>query len=444
MIDLVSRRSFLHRARSITALLVTSGDRTRSILPFLPRSVRWTLLIVLLLNYRALPMIWHLRVFASVVSVRLRGLFKWFNHMKRRAFIKEISPIGENPFELTVTYRTTCGLSDSDYNGHLSNSAYAKNLDYARMRAAAKGWLGLGTAHFHYIKEIPLWSEYEIRISIAGWGDKWLYLVVQFVTYPNRRSASGTPPFRRRAREGEGTYCRAEATVSELLSPWRPSFPLPPHQNVIIPDDDEPLRGRSPTPRSRPPSASMSSYAADDSSSETSSRSPASTPPSSIPPDTPPSYLHPRSQLLLPTSPSDTGRTPPPPPPSLGQTQSLGEMPDRLISAMPALPEGAVLHCVHVSSYCFKIGRITIPPRVAIVASGFGDKSKGRWERVQEIRNTRGARGDFSKKEKGRGRGEVGGLRGILGGGWRKYEAEGLWDLPEYEEARDRMDALRV
>jgi hypothetical protein len=66
------------------------------------------------------------RVFTSVVSVRLRGLFKWFDHVKRRAFIKEISPIGENPFELTVAYRTTCGLSDSDYNGHLSNSAYAK------------------------------------------------------------------------------------------------------------------------------------------------------------------------------------------------------------------------------------------------------------------------------------------------------------------------------
>ena len=116
---------------------------------------------------------------------------------------------------------------------------------------------------------------------------------------------------------------------------------------------------------------------------------------------------------------------------------------------MPPLPEGAVLNCVHVSSYCFKIGRITIPPRVAIVASGFGDKCKGRWERVQEIRNTRSAPGYFVTK------GEAGGLRSILRGGWKKYEAEGLWDLPEYEESRRRgveafgvlrtqMDALRA
>ena len=57
--SLLSRQSVLRRGRSITALLVASGDRTRSILPFLPRSVRWILLFVLLLNYRALPMIWH-------------------------------------------------------------------------------------------------------------------------------------------------------------------------------------------------------------------------------------------------------------------------------------------------------------------------------------------------------------------------------------------------
>ncbi|KAG8916747.1 hypothetical protein FRC00_014443 [Tulasnella sp. 408] len=50
------------------------------------------------------------------------------------------------------------------------------------------------------------------------------------------------------------------------------------------------------------------------------------------------------------------------------------------------LPEGAVVHCVAVSLYCFKIGRITIPPRVAFIASGFGDPSKQRWFRVQDLR----------------------------------------------------------
>ena len=101
------------------------------------------------------------RVFWSIITIRLRGLLKWSDHSKRRQFVKELSPIGENPFDICVTYKTTVGLTDTDYNGHLSNSSYAKNLDYARMRAAvvcfpsvleAKGWLGLGSSHFYFIK----------------------------------------------------------------------------------------------------------------------------------------------------------------------------------------------------------------------------------------------------------------------------------------------------
>src|SRR5260370_11567127 len=104
-------------------------------------------------------------------------------------------------------------------------SALTKNLDYARMRAAvicfpsileAKGWLGLGTSHFHFIREIPLWAQYEIRINIASWEDKWLNLVVQFVTYPNGKGyVEGT-------RTGPFTVERVKHVV----------------RNVPIPDDE--------------------------------------------------------------------------------------------------------------------------------------------------------------------------------------------------------------
>lgn len=63
---------------------------------------------------------------------------------------------------------------------------------------------------------------------------------------------------------------------------------------------------------------------------------------------------------------------------------------------------------------------------------------------MQEVRNSRS--GVSSPKEVGKGtEREVpapapgsgpGGLQGILRGGWRKYEHEGLWELPEYEEQR--------
>jgi hypothetical protein len=70
-----------------------------------------------------------------------------------------------------------------DYNYHLSNSSYAKNLDSARMKAcielfspmfAPGGWMALGAAHYHYIKEIPMFADYEIQLSIGGFEDKWV------------------------------------------------------------------------------------------------------------------------------------------------------------------------------------------------------------------------------------------------------------------------------
>lgn len=75
--------------------------------------------------------------------------------------------------------------------------------------------------------------------------------------------------------------------------------------------------------------------------------------------------------------------------------------------------DGTVLHCVAISVYCFKLGRITVPPRVALSICGFGaDKNDG-------------ARISLMKKE--------GKLRQFLEAGWRN---EGGCDLPEFETQR--------
>src|SRR5258707_10478425 len=103
-------------ANVLALLRLGRRDPTRSILPFLPRSLRFLLLLVLLLNYRALPFVWHrksesqkplndpkrfplsnrtstypVRTFSSVIQVRLQGIFKWFNHDKRRRFLEHLS-----------------------------------------------------------------------------------------------------------------------------------------------------------------------------------------------------------------------------------------------------------------------------------------------------------------------------------------------------------------
>jgi hypothetical protein len=91
--------------------------------------------------------------------------------------------------------------------------------------------------------------------------------------------------------------------------------------------------------------------------------------------------------------------------------------------ALALLPEGANLHCIAVSACCFKTGRITIPPRVALISSGFGDPSADRWTRLQELR----------REHK---------LLPLLRGGYKEEEelAHGklrdFWRLGEYEKRR--------
>lgn len=86
--------------------------------------------------------------------------------------------------------------------------------------------------------------------------------------------------------------------------------------------------------------------------------------------------------------------------------------------ALP-IPEGAVLHATVVSVYCFKHGRITVPPRVAMISTGFG--SEKRWDQVQAWR-------------------KEGKLKAMLRGGWKEgTEAErSFWDFEEYEAEGNR------
>jgi len=75
--------------------------------------------------------------------------------------------------------------------------------------------------------------------------------------------------------------------------------------------------------------------------------------------------------------------------------------------------DGTILHCVAISRYCFKMGRITVPPRVVLAVCGFGS-DRNNWIR------------SASMKSQGQ-------LRQFLEGGWRSEKG---WDLPEFEERR--------
>lgn len=188
------------------------GDSSRSILPFVPRPVRYLLLLLLLVNARSFPLTWHcelqiVKQFSLIIDLvqsdrmfspvaRLR--FKWWSlkltlssAQSKEKWLDSRQPIGLNPFSAAVytPYSSWASPDESDYNMHLSNSSYAKTLDAVRLNCALEyflaffrdgGWIALGGTHFNFIREIPIGAHYDVRSSFGAWDGKWVRRVVSF------------------------------------------------------------------------------------------------------------------------------------------------------------------------------------------------------------------------------------------------------------------------
>lgn len=103
-------------------------------------------------------------------------------------------------------------------------------------------------------------------------------------------------------------------------------------------------------------------------------------------------------------------------------------------------PDGAILHTLHVSQVCFKIGRITVPPNIVLGANGFTGfpgysmtKHHSGWREARKIVSK--PLGGSPEK-----------MRELMTGGWKNIpEAERWWDQalgPEVEEQRVKNLAL--
>jgi hypothetical protein len=104
------------------------------------------------------------------------------------------------------------------------------------------------------------------------------------------------------------------------------------------------------------------------------------------------------------------------------------------------IPEGATLHAMSISQYCYKHGGVTVPPRVALILSGFGtpEKAKERWHKLLAIRDDKRKVRELSR---GGWKSEDGG--GLGAGFWDfEYEEEGQRRGQEIRRVRDVMDTL--
>ncbi|KAF8604533.1 hypothetical protein BDV93DRAFT_605846 [Ceratobasidium sp. AG-I] len=305
---------------SFTRFVGSSASDSQSILPFLPRPLRWALFVVLLVNVRSWPGVWHARGMASALQLQFKKLVHW--RKDKQVWWTNVSPVGRTPFPTPYMEGTEQSVQmvaklwatpdDCDWNGHMSNSSYAKNLDVLRMRVRPEwfpafyedgGWIGLAAAHYHYIREIPIGASYEIRMSVGGWEhNKWAYLVAKFVTLPTSKKSSKT-----------------SKPVAETSS-------VPVKLSLRTHDDD-----------------------------------------------------------------------------------------------------GALIHCIAVSTMCFKHGRVTVPPKIALAVAGFSltkAGSKKNWERASGIR----AR-------------EAGAMGEYLRGGWKEDER---WWEPSAEVDAERAKRVEV
>ncbi|KAJ7723094.1 hypothetical protein DFH07DRAFT_856206 [Mycena maculata] len=199
----------------------------------IPSRTRWTgalvysyssglflraLVLLLLVNFRSFPLFWHFRVIRHLAWWNFRRLISPNQHK----YIKATSPIGKNPFEVVIILNEWAGPDDCDFLGHLSNSAYAKILDEARMKLCienlrpfmmAGGWMPLAGADYAYVAEIPILSRYQIRTRVAGFDNKWVYVHSEFITTPG--GPKNAPPGTVTAT----TKCLSSSTLSHSTRP---------------------------------------------------------------------------------------------------------------------------------------------------------------------------------------------------------------------------------
>ncbi|CAE6449329.1 unnamed protein product [Rhizoctonia solani] len=211
-------------------------------------------------------------------------------------------------------------------------------VDWCPVLFAGGAWVALGGAHYHCIRE-PMNASYEIRLSISGWDQKWIYLVVKFVSHPKRVSSR--------------TLLRIAISNTTIPSITTTSTPLVTEPS--IPGE---------------PALNTSSKA-----------------------------------TLLDASRVDS---------KLAFKPTIGTHDD----------DGALINCVAISTYCFKHGCVTVPPKIALAISGFsltaaGDSSN--WEHATRARERDPAR-----------------MAEFLRGGWKTEENQFRELSPEVEADRVR------
>ncbi|KAF8183212.1 hypothetical protein K438DRAFT_1599940 [Mycena galopus ATCC 62051] len=290
-----------------------------------PTATKYAAIALLILNAGSFPLVWHARVMSVVFELRAAQLWHRITHFylgkeKKRqaltAWYEAHLPIGEHPFRAEWSYDRRVGFDDSDFNLHMSNSSYAKALDSARFRIAlgtfpnvfrAGGGCPLAATHFYFIREIPMLSAYQVRVSIGAWDSKWIWYICRFVKPPSKNAKSGKTKTQNQENgiaSGLAIASGVAAAAGQGKETFIPALTTP-ATPLDVSGSGTPLNGASGGANAN------------------------GTTPDAV------------SRALL----------------------------ERAVRTTE--PDGALLYTVSVSQLCYKQGRITIPPAIVLAANGF-------------------------------------------------------------------------
>ncbi|KAF5362666.1 hypothetical protein D9758_009633 [Tetrapyrgos nigripes] len=277
--------------------------------------VKLLLGLLMALNIRAFPLVWHFRAIRPVLYaginyqiLRIRHLFsdQRVKEIALENWMDSITPIGSHPFQYSISFRSFASIDESDYNLHMSNSSYAKAMDCVNLKATMSlfpqflrvgGLIRLAETHFQFVQEIPILANYEIRLTIGAWDEKWLLVVGRFVSKKKQEKK------------------KESSSPSNSSSASSDSHP--------------------PSPPARPPR---------------------------VPTPSPTTLFNPRitrkGEYSLRT----------PDPEEMGRKTDLKALAAKMLSSEE--PDGAVLHTVTLTRICFKLGRITVPPAIILATNG--------------------------------------------------------------------------
>jgi len=159
-------------------------------------SWRTLALTLAIINLKALPFSWHLRLF-----------YRMFRNWHRLSSVQQAlrahsESDSTHPIFAPVSIFSRTPLLETDYNLHKSNSTYFSDLDESRTalvtkiygpglkqgdknlaREGHKGHISviLGSVHTSFHKEIKPYEKYELRSRILTWDRKWLVIATFFI-----------------------------------------------------------------------------------------------------------------------------------------------------------------------------------------------------------------------------------------------------------------------